>query len=193
MSQGLDVHGFGHSALEAHGLTKQFGTVLAVSDLSFVVPRGSITGFLGPNGSGKTTTLRMLLGLIRPTAGAGLVAGAPFSRLSHPARVVGAVLDSRSLHPKRTALGHLRIFTAAIGVPDTRAEDVLRVVGLSDVGGRTVGGFSLGMRQRLALATACWVTPRSSCSTSRPTDSTRRASPGSATSSSRTRQAVEPC
>ena len=154
MSQGLDVHGFGHSALEAHGLTKQFGTVLAVSDLSFVVPRGSITGFLGPNGSGKTTTLRMLLGLIRPTAGAGLVAGAPFSRLSHPARVVGAVLDSRSLHPKRTALGHLRIFTAAIGVPDTRAEDVLRVVGLSDVGGRTVGGFSLGMRQRLALATA---------------------------------------
>lgn len=149
-----DVHGAGHAALEAHGLTKQFGAVRAVSDLTFAVSRGSVTGFLGPNGSGKTTTLRMLLGLVEPTAGVGFVAGMPSNRLTHPARVVGAVLDSRSLHPKRTALGHLRIYTAAIDVPDSRADDVLRMVGLSDVGRRAVGTFSLGMRQRLALATA---------------------------------------
>lgn len=148
------TNGFAVHALQAQGLTKVFGSIRAVSDLSFVVPRGSITGFLGPNGSGKTTTLRMLLGLAKPSAGVGLVAGAPFSALSHPARAVGAVLDSRSLHPKRTAAGHLRIFTASIGVPDSRADDVLRLVGLGDATNRQVGGFSLGMRQRLALATA---------------------------------------
>lgn len=147
------TYSFG-TALEAHGLTKEFGTVRAVSGLSFAVPRGSITGFLGPNGSGKTTTLRMLLGLAKPSAGTSLVAGVPFSKLTDPARVVGAVLDSRSLHPKRTALGHLKIFTSAIGVPDSRADAVLRVVGLSEVGTRNVGGYSLGMRQRLSLATA---------------------------------------
>ncbi|RRQ29859.1 ATP-binding cassette domain-containing protein [Rhodococcus sp. Eu-32] len=148
------TYGFAVSALEAQGLTKFFGAVRAVSDLSFSVPRGSITGFLGPNGSGKTTTLRMLLGLVRPTAGASYVAGVPFSELTHPARAVGAVLDSRSLHPKRTARGHLRIYCSAVGVPDARADEMLGLVGLSDVGDRQVGGFSLGMRQRLTLATA---------------------------------------
>lgn len=150
----MTTHDFAHHALEARGLTKQFGDVRAVSELSFVVPRGSITGFLGPNGSGKTTTLRMLLGLINPSAGIGLVGGAPFGNLTHPARTVGAVLDSRSLHPKRSAVSHLKIYASAIGVPDARADDVLRMVGLSDAGRRAVGGFSLGMRQRLALATA---------------------------------------
>ncbi|MGB3370373.1 MAG: ATP-binding cassette domain-containing protein [Rhodococcus sp. (in: high G+C Gram-positive bacteria)] len=148
------TYGFGGHALETHGLTKSFGTVRAVSDLTFAVPRGSITGFLGPNGSGKTTTLRLILGLAKPTAGVGLIAGAPFSALTHPARTVGAVLDSRSLHPKRTAIGHLGIFASAIGVPDSRADEVLGLVGLADAARRHVGAFSLGMRQRLALATA---------------------------------------
>lgn len=140
--------------IEAHGLSKQFHTVRAVSDLSFAVPPGSITGFLGPNGSGKTTTLRMLLGLVRPTAGTSTINGVPFSVLPHPARVVGAVLDSQNLHPNRTALGHLRVYASAIGVPDERARQVLDVVGLADAAGRKAGIFSLGMRQRLALATA---------------------------------------
>ena len=142
------------AALEAQSLTKQFGTVRAVSDLSFVVPRGTVTGFLGPNGSGKTTTLRMLLGLVAPTSGIGLVNGAPFGAAAHPARTVGAVLDSLSLHPKRSAAHHLKIYTAAIGVPDSRALDVLHLVGLGDAAHRPAGGFSLGMRQRLTLATA---------------------------------------
>ncbi|MGB6072465.1 MAG: ATP-binding cassette domain-containing protein, partial [Rhodococcus sp. (in: high G+C Gram-positive bacteria)] len=116
------------AALEAQALTKQFGTVHAVSDLSFVVPRGTVTGFLGPNGSGKTTTLRMLLGLVAPTSGVGLVNGAPFRAATHPARTVGAVLDSLSLHPKRSAAHHLKIYTAAMGVPDSRALDVLHLV-----------------------------------------------------------------
>lgn len=141
-------------ALEAQALTKQFGTVRAVSDLSFVVPRGTVTGFLGPNGSGKSTTLRMLLGLVAPTSGVGLVNGVPFRTATHPARTVGAVLDSLSLHPKRSAEHHLRIYTAAIGVPDSRALDVLNLVGLGDAAHRAAGGFSLGMRQRLTLATA---------------------------------------
>ncbi|WP_042938761.1 ATP-binding cassette domain-containing protein [Rhodococcus sp. AW25M09] len=142
------------AALEAQALTKQFGTVRAVSELSFVVPRGTVTGFLGPNGSGKTTTLRMLLGLVAPTSGVGLVNGSPFRAATHPARTVGAVLDSLSLHPKRTAAHHLQIYTAAIGVPDSRALDVLNLVGLGDAADRAAGGFSLGMRQRLTLATA---------------------------------------
>ncbi|OZC72935.1 ABC transporter ATP-binding protein [Rhodococcus sp. 06-418-5] len=142
------------AALEAQALTKQFGTVRAVSDLSFVVPRGTVTGFLGPNGSGKTTTLRMLLGLVAPTSGVGLVNGMPFRAATHPARTVGAVLDSLSLHPKRSAAHHLKIYTAAIGIPDSRALDVLHLVGLGDVADRAAGGFSLGMRQRLTLATA---------------------------------------
>lgn len=140
--------------LEARGLTKSFGSVQAVDNLSFVVPPGSITGFLGPNGAGKTTTLRMMLGLIAPSAGTATIGGLPFRTLVRPANVVGAVLDSLSLHPKRTALAHLRIYAAAIGVTVDRAHQVLSMVGLEQVGGRRVESFSLGMRQRLALATA---------------------------------------
>ncbi|NLU83904.1 ATP-binding cassette domain-containing protein [Rhodococcus sp. HNM0569] len=122
--------------------------------MSFAVPRGSITGFLGPNGSGKTTTLRMALGLVTPTAGFALVHGEPVRSMRAPGRVVGAVLDAQTMHPKRTAREHLRIYTAAMGVPDRRADDVLDQVGLLAVARRRVGEFSLGMRGRLALATA---------------------------------------
>ncbi|MFC9786194.1 ABC transporter ATP-binding protein [Rhodococcus sp. NPDC127528] len=141
-------------AVEAFGLSKQFNTVHAVSDLSFTVPTGSITGFIGPNGSGKTTTLRMLLGLIEPTSGRSTIAGLPFAALPQPGRTVGAVLDSLSLHPNRTALGHLLVFAAAIGVPDERARQILALVGLEQAARQRAGTFSLGMRQRLALATA---------------------------------------
>ncbi|MGW0044610.1 ABC transporter ATP-binding protein [Rhodococcus sp. NPDC003348] len=147
-------------ALETVGLTKRFGAVEAVSNLSFAVPAGSITGFVGPNGSGKTTTLRMLLGLVAPTAGYSTVTGIPFTELPHPARTVGVVLDSLSVHPRRTALAHLLVYAAAIGVPDARAREALTTVGLEPAARQKVATFSLGMRQRLALATALLGDPR---------------------------------
>ncbi len=140
--------------LEARGLTKHFGSAVAVNNLTFAVPPGSITGFLGPNGAGKTTTLRMMLGLVKPTSGAATLGGVPFTQIAQPARSVGAVLDSLSLHPKRSAIGHLQVFSAAIGVPDSRAQQALSLVGLQQVANHKAGTFSLGMRQRLALATA---------------------------------------
>ncbi len=136
------------------GLTKSFGPIHAVHDLSFAVEPGVVTGFLGPNGSGKTTTLRMILGLISPTEGTATVNGLAFHRLPRPASVVGAVLDAQSFHPGRTAIGHLRCYAAAMGVPDEQAQRALHLVGLSNAARRRAGGFSLGMRQRLALATA---------------------------------------
>jgi ABC-2 type transport system ATP-binding protein len=144
----------GTGRIVVQNLTKQFGPVAAVQNLSFTVEPGSVTGFLGPNGAGKTTTLRMLLGLVTPTAGTGLINGRPFSQLGNPARVVGAVLEAQGFHPKRTARNHLRVYAAAIGVPDSRADQVLQLVGLGAAGDRRAGGFSLGMKQRLALATA---------------------------------------
>ena len=135
-------------------LSKWYGPVLAVDRLTFTVEPGRVTGFLGPNGSGKTSTLRMLLGLVRPTAGAALVNGLPYARLVHPARVVGAVLDAQGFHPGRSARRHLLACAAAVPVPDGAVDHVLRVVDLAGVGDRAVGGFSLGMRQRLALAAA---------------------------------------
>lgn len=144
----------GSGRIVVQNLTKQFGSVTAVQNLSFVVEPGSVTGFLGPNGAGKTTTLRMLLGLVRPTSGVATINGRPFNQLGNPARVVGAVLEAQSFHPRRTARNHLRVYAAAIGVPDDRVEQVLYLVGLAAAADRKVGGFSLGMRQRLALATA---------------------------------------
>ncbi|NLV79716.1 MAG: ATP-binding cassette domain-containing protein [Rhodococcus sp.] len=141
-------------------LTKTFADRTVVSDLSFSVPPGTITGFLGPNGSGKTTTLGMLVGLVRPSAGTAYVDGVPFGSLGNPSRVVGVVLDARGAHPKHTAATHLRVYCAATGVPDSRAGDVLDLVGLSSVARRRIGEFSLGMRQRLALATALLGSPR---------------------------------
>jgi ABC-2 type transport system ATP-binding protein len=134
-------------------LTKDFGRVRAVDDLSFTVGPGRVTGFLGPNGAGKTTTLRMLLGLVRPTAGAATIDGRAYAEIPRPLRVVGAALEASSYHPGRTARDHLRVLAPQAGVPDSRADEVLALVGLTEAAGRRVGGFSLGMRQRLALAT----------------------------------------
>jgi ABC-2 type transport system ATP-binding protein len=142
------------------GVTKVYGTVHAVEDLSFTVEPGKVTGFLGPNGAGKTTTMRVVLGLARPTAGSATVAGMPYAQLSHPGRVVGAVLESTSFHPARSALNHLRVYAAAAGVNDARADEVLALVGLSAAARQPVKGYSLGMRQRLGLATALLGDPR---------------------------------
>jgi ABC-2 type transport system ATP-binding protein len=135
-------------------LSKRFGAVQAVDGLTFSVEPGAVTGFLGPNGSGKTTTLRMVLGLVTPTAGEARINGLRFSELPHPARVVGAVLEAQGFHPARTARAHLLACAAAIEVPDEAVEHALGTVGLGDAGGRAVGEYSLGMRQRLALAVA---------------------------------------
>jgi ABC-2 type transport system ATP-binding protein len=142
------------------GLTKRFGPVTAVEDLSFTVPAGSVTGFLGPNGAGKTTTLRMLLGLVRPDAGRAVIDGVPYAELAQPARTVGAVLEAAGAHPARTARDHLRIHAASIGVDRGRVAEVLDLVELDDAARRRAGGFSLGMRQRLSLATALLGDPR---------------------------------
>lgn len=135
-------------------LSKRFGAVQAVEGLTFSVEPGAVTGFLGPNGSGKTTTLRMILGLVTPTAGEARINGMPFGQLPRPARAVGAVLEAQGFHPVRTARAHLLACAAAIGVPDEAVEHALGTVGLGDMGERPVGEFSLGMRQRLALAVA---------------------------------------
>ena len=135
-------------------LTKRFGPVVAVDDLSFEVEAGTVTGFLGPNGAGKTTTLRSLLGLVVPTSGAATVLGQPYRELDDPIRRVGAVLEASDFHPGRRAGDHLRVAAAAAGLPAARVGDALTQVGLQAVADRRVGGFSLGMRQRLALAGA---------------------------------------
>ena len=136
-------------------LTKQYRAVRAVDDLSFSVGSGRVTGFLGPNGAGKTTTLRALLGLVRPTSGGATFAGTPYPGLAHPMRHVGAVLEvASSFHPARRARTHLAILATAGSIPRTRVAEVLDLVGLTEAGNRRVGGFSLGMRQRLGLAGA---------------------------------------
>jgi ABC-2 type transport system ATP-binding protein len=140
--------------ISVSGLTKRFGPITAVDDLSFDVQPGTITGFLGPNGAGKTTTLRMLLGLVHPTGGAALIDGIPYPRLRRPAFIVGAVLEAAGFHPGRTARNHLRILAHPNGIPTRRVDEVLEDVELTDAAGRRVGGFSLGMRQRLMLAGA---------------------------------------
>lgn len=146
--------------VEVRGLTKNFGRVTAVRGVSFTAPAGQVTGFLGPNGSGKTTTLRMLLGLVRPSAGEALIGGVPYGRLARPRRHVGALLEATSFHPGRRARDHLRVLAAADGIPDHRVDEVLGQVGLAPAGGRRVRGFSLGMRQRLGLAGALLGDPR---------------------------------
>jgi ABC-2 type transport system ATP-binding protein len=135
-------------------LSKTFGPVKAVDDLSFTVEPGTITGFLGPNGAGKTTTLRMLLGLVKPDSGRAVVGGKAYAQLDRPLLHVGAALEASSFHPGRKARNHLRILCAASGLPESRADDVLEQVGLKEAAGRKVKGFSMGMRQRLALAAA---------------------------------------
>ena len=139
--------------VEVVGLTKRFGPVHAVTDLTFTVAPGRVTGFLGPNGAGKTTTLRMLLGLATPNAGTATIGGRTYAHRTQPARVVGAALEASSFHPGRTARDHLRVYAPQVGVGDARCDEVLGIVGLAEAADRRTGGFSMGMRQRLALAT----------------------------------------
>jgi ABC-2 type transport system ATP-binding protein len=141
-------------SVEVRGLTKHFGSVVAVDDLTFSVEPGIVTGFLGPNGAGKTTTLRMLLGLVSPTSGRALVNGVVYRDLPDPTRTVGAVLEASGFHPARTARNHLRTIAAVAGIDFARVDEVLELVGLGADARRTVGKFSLGMRQRLELARA---------------------------------------
>jgi ABC-2 type transport system ATP-binding protein len=140
--------------VEAESLTKRFGEVSAVTDLSFALEAGTITGFLGPNGAGKTTTLRMILGLVAPSSGRARVFDHPYAELPHAARRIGAVLEATDFHPGRSGRDHLRMLGQAVNIPDSRADEVLRQVDLGDAGRRRVKGYSLGMRQRLGLAAA---------------------------------------
>ncbi|MBF6062681.1 ABC transporter ATP-binding protein [Nocardia terpenica] len=140
--------------IEVKGLTKRFGQTVAVDNLSFTVQPGQVTGFLGPNGAGKSTTMRMILGLDRPTAGTALIEGQPYTRLDRPLHTVGSLLDAKWVHPNRSARSHLRWMAAANDLPLSRVEEVLRLVGLTEVADKKAGGFSLGMSQRLGLAGA---------------------------------------
>jgi ABC-2 type transport system ATP-binding protein len=142
------------------GLTKTFGTVKAVDNLSFEVPAGTITGFLGPNGAGKTTTLRCLLGLVGPTGGTATIGGRTYRDLARPAETVGAMLEASSFHPARTGRNHLLVYCTVNGFPDKRADEVLDLVGLTKVAKRRAGGFSLGMSQRLGIAGALLGDPK---------------------------------
>jgi ABC-2 type transport system ATP-binding protein len=146
--------------ISVRGLRKRFGSVSAVDGLTFDVPSGQVTGFLGPNGAGKTTTLRMMLGLVRPTAGEALIDGRRYDQLAQPHRIVGAVLEGVGAHPGRRGRDHLRVLAQVTGVSDSRVDEVLEQVDLHAAGNRRVGGYSLGMRQRLGLAEALLGDPR---------------------------------
>ncbi|MGV9386016.1 ABC transporter ATP-binding protein [Nonomuraea sp. NPDC003707] len=142
------------SAIRATNLSKRYGGTTAVSDLSFDVEPGQVTGFLGPNGAGKSTTMRMILGLDRPSGGSVLVDGRPYGDLRHPLRKVGALLDAKAVHGGRSAYNHLLAIAQSNGIPAGRVNEVLDAVGLREVARRRVGGFSLGMSQRLGIAAA---------------------------------------
>lgn len=141
----------GH-VLEFTRVTKRFGAVAAVDGLTARVEPGTVTGFLGPNGAGKTTSLRILLGLVGASSGVATIGGQRYAELRQPLQTVGAALEASSFHPGRTAANHLKVYAQAAGLPTSRIDDVLGLVGLADVAGRKAGGFSLGMRQRLGLA-----------------------------------------
>ena len=142
------------AVVKAESLTKRFGEVSAVTDLSFALEAGTITGFLGPKGAGKTTTPRMVLGLAAPTSGRALVFDHPYAELPRAALRIGAVLEATDFHPGRSGRDHVRMLGRAVDVPDSRADEVLRLVELGDAARRRVKGYSLGMRQRLGLAVA---------------------------------------
>jgi ABC-2 type transport system ATP-binding protein len=142
------------------GLIKQYPRVRAVDGLTFTVEPGRVTGFLGPNGSGKTTTLRMILDLVRPTAGTATIGGSTYAELANPLQTVGAVLEASSAHKTRTGRDHLRVICAAAGYPSSRADEVLDLVGLAAAARRSFRGYSLGMRQRLGIAAAMLGNPR---------------------------------
>ena len=183
----------GSPAVSVRGLTKRFGDVIAVEDLTFEVQPGRVTGFLGPNGAGKSTTLRMILGLVGPSTGTASVVGMPYRDLESPARTVGAVLETQSFNPLRTGRNHLRVLAAAEGIDDDRVDAVLDLVDLSAAGNRKAGKYSLGMRQRLALAGALLGEPSILILTSQPTASTRSGSGGCVISSSASRPEATRC
>jgi len=147
-------HGPPMAPVEIRGLSKKFRHVRAVNDLSFDVQAGRVTGFLGPNGAGKSTTLRALLGLVRPTTGTATFAGRRYEQLDQPSTQVGAVLEDAAFHPGRTGRNHLRVLATTGDHPFTRVETVLETVGLTQAADRRVGGYSMGMRQRLGIAAA---------------------------------------
>ncbi|GAA2641912.1 ABC transporter ATP-binding protein [Dactylosporangium fulvum] len=146
--------------IEVTHLTKRYGDVTAVRDLTFTVQPGVVTGFLGPNGAGKTTTMRMLTGLVTPTSGTATIGGRPYGRLARPSSTVGAVFDANAFHPGHTARDHLRVYAAMAGHPDGRVTGLLDLLGLAGAADRRTRGFSTGMRQRLNLATALLGDPR---------------------------------
>jgi ABC-2 type transport system ATP-binding protein len=150
----------GSPAVGVRRVTKRFGDVTAVDDLSFEVRPGVVTGFLGPNGAGKSTTLRMILGLVHPDEGSASVLGMPYRDLPNPTRTVGAVLEAQSFNPFRSGRNHLRVMATAAGIPAERVEDVLAEAGLTAAAGRKAGKYSLGMRQRLGMASALLGEPR---------------------------------
>ena len=145
--------------IEATGLTKRYGPVTAVDGLSFTVGAGEVVGFLGPNGAGKTTALRMLVGLVRPDSGSATICGHAYADMPAPAAQVGAVFEASSFHPGRTARNHMRVQALAAGADAARIDDVLELVDLSHAADKRVGTFSLGMRQRLGLASALLADP----------------------------------
>ncbi|NEK84779.1 ABC transporter ATP-binding protein [Blastococcus saxobsidens] len=141
------------------GLTKRYGERTVVDDVSFTLEPGTVTGFLGPNGAGKTTTMRMMTGLVPASSGTATVEGRPYPELPNPGAVVGTLLDAGAVHPGRTGRTHLALLATAIGAPASRVDEVLSMVGLADAAGRRVGGYSLGMRQRLGIAGALLADP----------------------------------
>jgi ABC-2 type transport system ATP-binding protein len=144
----------GDPMIHARGLTKRFGSTVAVRELSFEVRPGTVTGFLGPNGSGKSTTMRLIMGLDSPDAGTATIGGRPYRQLRWPLREVGVMLEARSFHPGRSARGHLAALAASNDIPRGRVDEVLGQVGLQEAARRRAGKFSLGMAQRLGVATA---------------------------------------
>jgi ABC-2 type transport system ATP-binding protein len=152
MTDARDDHAGGRIVVDR--LTKQFGQLTAVNDLSFTVEPGRITGFLGPNGAGKTTTLRMLLGLVRPSSGTATIGGKRYADIPHPQRVVGSALEATNFHPGRSGRNHLRVLADTAGVGARRVDEMLELVGIPAAARRRAGGYSMGMRQRLGLAAA---------------------------------------
>jgi ABC-2 type transport system ATP-binding protein len=146
--------------IEVSHLTKRFGSFTAVDDLSFVVEPGRITGFLGPNGAGKTTSLRMVLDLVRPTSGTTTIDGHHYRDLADPLGTVGAALEATNVHPGRSGRDHLRVLAATAGIPDSRVDELLELTGIPAFARRRAGSYSMGMRQRLALAAALLGDPR---------------------------------
>jgi ABC-2 type transport system ATP-binding protein len=145
--------------IEARGLSKRYGEKVAVDDLTFDVKPGMVTGFLGPNGAGKSTTMRMIIGLDAPTSGSVTVDGKPYAELSKPLQAVGALLEARAVHTSRSAYHHLRALAATHGISRARVDEVIDMVGLQEVAQKRAGGFSLGMGQRLGIASALLADP----------------------------------